>query len=177
MEYRNLGGTGLKVSVIGMGCEGFSEENYAMAAKMFDAAQKLGINYFDLYASDPDLRRAVGKAIKGRRDKFIIQSHICSIWKNGQYLRTRNLDEVKTGFEEMPEAYKKSSGELKSEIQEDVFFLQESFKDSIAKIFSDINNEKFKKTLSLNFNDEEIKKNFHEYKLTVLRFAAGRRGR
>ena len=28
------------------------------------------------------------------REKFIIQSHICSIWKNGQYKRSRNIDEV-----------------------------------------------------------------------------------
>lgn len=101
MEYRKLGETGLRASIIGMGCEGFSEDSYGMAAKMFDAAESLGINYFDLYASDPEMRRAVGKALKGRREKFLIQSHICSVWKNGQYLRTRKLDEVKKGFEEM----------------------------------------------------------------------------
>lgn len=101
MEYRELGNTGLSASVIGMGCEGFAEENYGMTKKMFDAAERLGINYFDLYASDPKLRAAVGEALKGRREKFLIQSHICSVWKNGQYLRTRNLAEVKAGFEEM----------------------------------------------------------------------------
>ena len=101
MEYRELGSTGLRVSVIGMGCEGMTEEHYGMAKKMFDAAQELGINYFDLYASDPELRRAVGEALSGRRDRFYIQSHICSVWKNGQYLRTRKLPEVKAGFEEM----------------------------------------------------------------------------
>ena len=101
MEYRMLGNTGLNVSVIGMGCEGLFEDNYQMAPKLFDAAERLGINYFDLYASDPQLRRAVGQAIKGRREKFLIQSHICSVWKNGQYLRTRDLAETKAGFEEM----------------------------------------------------------------------------
>ena len=101
MEYRELGNTGLMASVIGMGCEGFSEDNYGMTAKMFDKAEELGINYFDLYASDPEMRAAVGRALKGRREKFIVQSHICSIWKDGQYLRTRELNEVKAGFEEM----------------------------------------------------------------------------
>ena len=101
MEYRELGNTGLKVSVIGMGCEGFQEENYEMAGKLFDEAEKLGINYFDLYSPDPQMRAAVGRALKGRREKFLIQSHLCSVWKDGQYTRTRKLDEVKSGFEEM----------------------------------------------------------------------------
>ncbi len=101
MNYRMLGNTGLKVSEIGMGCEGFSEENFSMAQKLFDVAEKNGVNYFDLYTSDPDVRRAVGNALKGRREKFIVQSHICSVWKNGQYQRTRKLKEVKAGFEEM----------------------------------------------------------------------------
>lgn len=101
MNYRELGNTGLLVSEIGMGCEGFSENNYAMTKDLFDLAEQTGINYFDLYASNPKLRSAVGNALIGRRGKFIIQSHICSVWKNGQYLRTRNLEEVKEGFSEM----------------------------------------------------------------------------
>ena len=101
MRYRPLGNTGLSVSEIALGCEGMSENEYTMCAALFDAAEEAGINYFDLYASDPRLRAAVGEAMKGRREKFYIQSHICSVWKDGQYLRTRNLEEVRAGFEEM----------------------------------------------------------------------------
>ena len=101
MRYRPLGNTGLSVSEIALGCEGMSENEYTMCAALFDAAEEAGINYFDLYASDPRLRAAVGEALKGRREKFYIQSHICSVWKDGQYLRTRNLEEVRAGFEEM----------------------------------------------------------------------------
>ena len=101
MNYRELGGTGLKVSEIGLGCEGFAENNRAMTRTLFDEAERLGINYFDLYASDPEIRKAVGEALTGRREKFLIQSHLCSVWENGQYLRTRNLAKVKEGFEEM----------------------------------------------------------------------------
>ena len=101
MHYRKLGRTGLVVSEIAMGCEGFFEEDCTMAKKLFDEAEKAGINYFDLYAPNPEMRRAVGEALKGRRDKFIIQGHLCSVWKNGQYLRTRNLAEVQAGFNDM----------------------------------------------------------------------------
>ena len=100
MNYRKLGNTGLMVSEIGLGCEGFAENDYNMTYTLLDEAEKVSINYFDVYASNPQMRAAIGKALVGRREKFYIQSHICSIWKNGQYLRTRNLDEVKAGFEE-----------------------------------------------------------------------------
>ncbi len=101
MEYRELGSTGLKVSEIGMGCEGFAEDECRNTMRLFDEAEKLGINYFDLYASNPEVRASVGEALKGRREKFIIQSHVCSIWKDGQYKRSRKIDEVKAGWEEM----------------------------------------------------------------------------
>ena len=99
MIYRELGSTGLKVSEIGMGCEGFAEDNCRMTKKLFDAAELAGVNYFDLYTSNPAVRKAVGEALHGRREKFIAQSHICSVWQDGQYKRTRKLSEVKAGFE------------------------------------------------------------------------------
>lgn len=100
MNYRELGSTGLKVSEIAMGCEGMVEDDYGMCKKLFDAALHRGINYFDLYSPDPDLRSAIGHALKGRREKFIIQSHLSSVWKDGQYMRSRVLSEVKDAFEE-----------------------------------------------------------------------------
>ena len=101
MHYRELGHTGMKVSEIGMGCEGFAENGYRMTRELFEVAEAHGVNYFDLYTSNPQTRKAVGEAMRGRREKFLMQSHIGSVWQDGQYKRTRKLTEVKAGFEEM----------------------------------------------------------------------------
>lgn len=101
MKYRDLGNTGLKVSEIGMGCEGFAENDCKNTKCLLDLAEESGINYFDLYTSNPDVRKSVGDALRGRREKFIVQSHICSVWKDGQYKRSRQIDEVKEGFHDM----------------------------------------------------------------------------
>ena len=99
MEYRKLGNTGLDVSVIALGCEGFVQDN-GMAQKFIDIAEDAGVNYIDLFSPDPSARTALGEALKGRREKFILQSHISSVWKNGQYERSRDLDDVKAAFED-----------------------------------------------------------------------------
>lgn len=103
MKYRELGNTGLLVSEIGMGCEGFAQEECRSTKLLLDEAQRQGINYFDLYTPNPQIRAGVGEALKGRREKFFIQSHVCSVWKDGQYKRSRNIGEVKNAMEDMLE--------------------------------------------------------------------------
>ena len=99
MEYRKLGNTGLEVSIIALGCEAFVEDN-SNAKKFLDMAEEAGVNYIDLFSPDPAARSALGEALKGRREKFIIQSHISSVWKNGQYERSRDINDVKAAFED-----------------------------------------------------------------------------
>ena len=98
MNYRNLGNTGLKVGEIALGCEGFIGKTKAEADNIFALAFDGGINCMDLYSPNPDLQRLVGSAIKSRRHEFVLQSHMCTAWSNGQYRATRNLKEVKESF-------------------------------------------------------------------------------
>ncbi len=98
MEYRVLGRTGLRVSEIGMGCEGFVDKPYEEVLALVDAMEAGGINIVDLYTPDPSVRSHLGRALRGRREKFILQAHLCTIWKDGQYKRTRAMEEVRAGF-------------------------------------------------------------------------------
>ena len=100
MEYKTLGRTRISVSAIGLGCEGFIGMTEGQTCRQMDYAIKKGINFIDMYSSNPDLRINIGKALKGRREQFVIQGHICTAWENNQYLRTRDLDKTKAAFEE-----------------------------------------------------------------------------
>ncbi len=101
MQYRRLGRTGLQVSEIGMGCEGLTDHEGKYMKDFLDYAVQAGINYLDFYAPDPRMRRLLGEALLGRREKFVLQAHLCAVWKNGQYERTRNIKQVKESFAEM----------------------------------------------------------------------------
>ena len=99
MKYRVLGRTGLSVGEIGFGCEGMVEHPEWTEA-FIDVMEAHGANCIDLYAPHPAFRDALGKALQGRRDTFVLQAHLCTIWKDGQYKRTRDIEDVKAGFED-----------------------------------------------------------------------------
>ena len=100
MRYRTLGRTGLRVGEIGMGCEGFLNKSPEQVAEMVDVMEAGGVNCIDLYAPDPDFRSALGRALRGRREEFVLQAHLCTVWKDGQYKRTRDPAEVRESFED-----------------------------------------------------------------------------
>lgn len=99
MRYRQLGRTGLSVGEIGMGCEGFLDRPYEQVCEYVDIMEQAGANLIDLYAPNPTFRSDLGRALEGRRDRFILQAHLCTVWKHGQYQRTRDIREVKESFE------------------------------------------------------------------------------
>ena len=99
MEYRVLGRTGLRVSVVALGCEGFMHKTAEEVQADFDFAVARGVNFVDIYSSNPDLRANIGAALEGRRREFVIQGHLCTTWENDQYLRTRDLQKSVDSFE------------------------------------------------------------------------------
>ena len=101
MEYRKLGKTGLTVSVIGLGGEWLERKSAAEVKAVVDACRAYGVNVIDCFMSEPNVRSNLGNAIRGEREKWIIEGHIGSAWHDGQYVRTRNVEEAKVAFADL----------------------------------------------------------------------------
>lgn len=101
MRYRALGATGLLVSEIGLGAEWLERHNEQECRTIIDACEAQGINILDCWMSEPNVRTNIGKALKGHREKWIIQGHFGSTWQNGQYVRTRDMNQVVPAFEDL----------------------------------------------------------------------------
>lgn len=101
MNYRRLGKTNLMVSEIGLGAEWLERHSYEECKAIIDRADELGINILDCWMSEPNVRTNIGKALAGRRERWFIQGHIGSTWQGGQYVRTRDVDQCRTAFEDL----------------------------------------------------------------------------
>ena len=101
MNYRKLGKTGMLVSEISLGCEHLQGKDYNTVKTVIDRALDAGINYMDVFMSEPNVRTNIGKALKGRRDKVMIQGHIGSCWVDGQYKVSRDINECTEAFDDL----------------------------------------------------------------------------
>ncbi len=101
MHYRTIGKTGIQASVIGLGAEHLDEKPYGVVEETIHAALDNGVNIIDVFMPGEEVRRNIGKALAGRRDKVLIQGHICSTDVNQQYDISRDLPVVKKYFEEL----------------------------------------------------------------------------
>ena len=94
-----LGRTNIYCGELGLGCEGFTKLDQMMSTKIINEALDLGMNFIDLYSSNPVTRKNIGNALASRRKEMIIQGHLCTIWSDGQYERTRDIEKTKESFE------------------------------------------------------------------------------
>jgi aryl-alcohol dehydrogenase-like predicted oxidoreductase len=78
MELRNLGRSGLRVSLVGLGCNNFGMRLDAnQTADVVNAALDAGITLFDtadMYGSRGDSERFLGKALGAKRSEIILAS-------------------------------------------------------------------------------------------------------
>ncbi|MDR0291072.1 MAG: aldo/keto reductase [Treponema sp.] len=101
MQYRPIGKTGMSASVIGLGAEHLDGKPYETAEMVINAALEQGFNIMDVFMPGKVVRENIGRVLNGRRDKMLIQGHICSTDIREQYDRSRDLPTVKKYFEDL----------------------------------------------------------------------------
>ena len=101
MIYRKLGQTGLEASVIGFGAEWMERNTQETCTAVTRRCEEHGINLVDCWMSNPEVRTKLGNALKARRRRWIIQGHVGSIWRNGQYERSRDLALCRPAFDDL----------------------------------------------------------------------------
>ena len=101
MEYRRLGKTGLQVSEIGFGGEWLERHEESESVALMKYAHSKGINIIDCWMPDPKSRDIIGQAIAEDRAGWYVQGHIGSTYQNGQYTRTRDVEQCRIAFEDL----------------------------------------------------------------------------
>ncbi len=101
MKLRRLGKTDLRVSEIGFGGEWLERHSTQEGVALLHYAASQGINILDCWMADPKSRDIIGEGIRGSRAHWVIQGHIGSAWKDGQYYRTREMAYVRPAFEDL----------------------------------------------------------------------------
>jgi aryl-alcohol dehydrogenase-like predicted oxidoreductase len=73
MTHRRLGGSGLAVSTVGLGCNNFGRKlDLAASRPVIDAALDEGITLFDTSDSYGASEEILGEALEGRRDRVVL---------------------------------------------------------------------------------------------------------
>jgi predicted aldo/keto reductase-like oxidoreductase len=101
MEYRKLPRGEERISTLGLGGERLIGLSAKEVVEIFDHAMANGVNILDIYMPEPEVRSNIGLALQGRREKMHIQGHLCATYQDGQYKRTRNLDQSKFAFDDL----------------------------------------------------------------------------
>jgi len=101
MKYRKLGRTGVNVGIVGLGAEYLEQASTATVTSVVHAAIDGGVNYIDLFMASPGVRDNFGKALKNKRHQVMIAGHLGSVWRDGQYCRSRDKVECEKFFADL----------------------------------------------------------------------------
>jgi len=100
IEKRELGRTGLKVTILGLGCAQIgSMRNFKEAVKIIETAIDLGINYIDTASTYGDAENKVGEVMKSRRNEVILATKTLQRDKDDAWREINNsIERLKTDY-------------------------------------------------------------------------------
>jgi aryl-alcohol dehydrogenase-like predicted oxidoreductase len=109
VEFRSLGATGLKVSVLSFGTMSFAGKEQSVvgttdvpeARRLIDRCLDAGVNMFDtadVYASG-ESERVLGEALKGRRDRVVLATKVNGRMGDGPNDRGQSRSHIISGCE------------------------------------------------------------------------------
>lgn len=99
MDYRKFGDHNLAVSEIGLGGEWLNGLDRNLVKKIIQKAIDKGITFFDFLFNELTYIKNIAQAIKGQRDKIILQTHLGTGEKDGKPNRDRNIKHNRKYFE------------------------------------------------------------------------------
>lgn len=101
MQYRQVGATGKKASIIGLGCEHLDGKEYPQVKDTVDAALAGGVNLLDVFMPGAEIRANIRKALGSRRGDVMIQGHFGSTDVKEQYDISRDIPTATRYFEDL----------------------------------------------------------------------------
>jgi hypothetical protein len=99
VEFNKLGATDLSISQTGLGCEWLNGLEKDLVTNIIHYAIDHGINFFDFLFNELTYTRNIGEAIKGYREKIIIQTHLGTGEREGKPKRDRDIKQNMKLFE------------------------------------------------------------------------------
>jgi uncharacterized protein len=100
IEKRELGKTGLKVTILGLGCAQIGAlRNFKLAVEIIETAIDLGINYIDTASTYGDAEEKVGEVMRSRRNEVVLAT------KTLQRDKESSWREINTSIERLKTDY------------------------------------------------------------------------
>jgi aryl-alcohol dehydrogenase-like predicted oxidoreductase len=145
MVYRNLGASGLKVSVLGIGCSRLgsflSKGSETEIAAMLEEAVASGINFFDtsdIYGQG-DSERLLGKTFRSKRDKVIFETKAGNCFSQAARVATCFKTPIRAVLKHLPFLKKKVQKVRASQLAQnfDPGYLETAVEASLRRLQTD----------------------------------------
>lgn len=157
MQYRDLGKTRLKVSVLGVGVEYLKDASAYEAAEVFTLALREGVNYFDLVWTYPNIVEGLKKAICDTGKQPILAFHLGSCLRDGRYKRSRSPTECEEYLKELLETLGLTSAPIVNiHYASNLGAWQELNRKGIVALAGKLKAEGIAKAVGLSTHDPEV---------------------